>query len=51
MMYHSDRTGPIAILSSIGIVTVFGWAYYLALTFSIQVGIYDLFSFSFNNAL
>uniref|UniRef100_A0A2N9H8G7 Amino acid permease/ SLC12A domain-containing protein n=1 Tax=Fagus sylvatica TaxID=28930 RepID=A0A2N9H8G7_FAGSY len=32
----SDRTGPIAILSSIGIVTVFGWAYYLALTFSIQ---------------
>ncbi len=47
----SDRTGPIAILSSIGIVTVFGWAYYLALTFSIQVGIYDLFSFSFNNAL
>ncbi|KAL4596136.1 hypothetical protein ACB092_12G142500 [Castanea dentata] len=32
----ADRTGPIAILSSIGIVTLFGWAYYLALTFSIH---------------
>ncbi|KAJ6709317.1 AMINO-ACID PERMEASE BAT1 [Salix koriyanagi] len=32
----ADRTGPIAILSSIGMVSVFGWAYYLALTFSIQ---------------
>ncbi|KAK7861226.1 amino-acid permease bat1 [Quercus suber] len=32
----ADRTGPIAILSSIGIVTIFGWAYYLALTFSIH---------------
>lgn len=33
----ADRTGPIAILSSIGIISVFGWAYYLALTFSIKV--------------
>lgn len=33
----ADRTGPIAILSSIGIITVFGWAYNLALTFSIKV--------------
>lgn len=33
----SDRTGPIAILSTIGIVSVFGWAYNLALTFSIRV--------------
>ena len=33
----ADRTGPIAILSAIGITTVFGWAYNLALTFSIQV--------------
>ncbi|KAK9993731.1 hypothetical protein SO802_023434 [Lithocarpus litseifolius] len=32
----ADRTGPIAILSSIGIVTLFGWAYYIALTFSIH---------------
>ncbi|KAA8546444.1 hypothetical protein F0562_002817 [Nyssa sinensis] len=32
----ADRTGPIAILSSIGIISVFGWAYNLALTFSIQ---------------
>ncbi|KAG8660510.1 amino-acid permease BAT1 homolog isoform X2 [Manihot esculenta] len=32
----ADRTGPIAILSSIGIISVFGWAYYLALTFSIK---------------
>ncbi|KAL6296755.1 hypothetical protein ACE6H2_004897 [Prunus campanulata] len=32
----ADRTGPIAILSSIGIISVFGWAYYLALTFSIR---------------
>ncbi|KAL6011682.1 hypothetical protein ACLOJK_002130 [Asimina triloba] len=32
----ADRNGPIAILSSIGIITVFGWAYILALTFSIQ---------------
>lgn len=32
----ADRTGPAAILSSIGIISVMGWAYYLALTFSIQ---------------
>ncbi|GAB4855710.1 hypothetical protein Ancab_024353 [Ancistrocladus abbreviatus] len=32
----SDKNGPIAILSSIGIISVFGWAYILALTFSIQ---------------
>ncbi|XP_077231791.1 amino-acid permease BAT1 homolog [Tasmannia lanceolata] len=32
----ADRNGPIAILSSIGIISVFGWAYILALTFSIQ---------------
>ncbi|CAL5348441.1 unnamed protein product [Camellia sinensis] len=32
----ADRTGPLAILSSIGIITVFGWAYNLALTFSIK---------------
>ena len=33
----ADRTGPIAILSSIGIVSIFGWTYYLALTFCIHV--------------
>lgn len=33
----ADRNGPIAILSSLGIILVFGWAYILALTFSIQV--------------
>ncbi|KAF7120480.1 hypothetical protein RHSIM_Rhsim13G0200300 [Rhododendron simsii] len=32
----ADRTGPIAILTSIAIITVFGWAYNLALTFSIK---------------
>ncbi|VAH47927.1 unnamed protein product [Triticum turgidum subsp. durum] len=32
----ADKNGPIAILSSIGIITVFGWVYILALTFSIQ---------------
>ncbi|KAM0916719.1 hypothetical protein ACQ4PT_010055 [Festuca glaucescens] len=32
----ADKNGPIAILSSIGIIGVFGWAYILALTFSIQ---------------
>lgn len=32
----ADRTGPTAILSSIGIITFFGWAYNLALTFSIK---------------
>lgn len=33
----ADKNGPIAILTSIGIISVFGWAYILALTFSIQV--------------
>ena len=33
----ADRTGPTAILSSLGIISVLGWAYYIALTFSIQV--------------
>lgn len=33
----ADKTGPKAILSCIGIITVFGWAYNLALTFSIKV--------------
>ncbi|KAM5564339.1 amino-acid permease BAT1 [Rosa sericea] len=32
----ADRTGPIAILSSLGIISVLGWAYYIALTFSIR---------------
>ncbi|XP_040997070.1 amino-acid permease BAT1 homolog [Juglans microcarpa x Juglans regia] len=32
----ADRTGPMAILCSIGIISAFGWAYILALTFSIQ---------------
>ncbi|KAK4572706.1 hypothetical protein RGQ29_030937 [Quercus rubra] len=32
----ADRTGPMAILSSIGIISTFGWAYILALTFCIQ---------------
>ncbi|KDP32854.1 hypothetical protein JCGZ_12146 [Jatropha curcas] len=32
----ADRTGPIAILSSIGIISAFGWGYNLALTFSIK---------------
>ncbi|KAJ6819998.1 amino acid permease [Iris pallida] len=32
----ADKNGPIAILSSVGIISVFGWAYILALTFSIQ---------------
>ncbi|CAN6576447.1 unnamed protein product [Malus baccata var. baccata] len=32
----ADKNGPIAILSSIAIISVFGWAYILALTFSIQ---------------
>lgn len=34
---NADKNGPIAILSSIGLITVFGWAFILALTFSIQV--------------
>lgn len=33
----ADRTGPMAILCSIGIISTFGWGYFLALTFSIQV--------------
>ncbi|KAL4596135.1 hypothetical protein ACB092_12G142400 [Castanea dentata] len=32
----ADRTGPMAILSCIGIISTFGWAYILALTFCIQ---------------
>ncbi|KAL8170819.1 hypothetical protein V2J09_022623 [Rumex salicifolius] len=32
----ADKNGPIAILASIGMISVFGWAYILALTFSIQ---------------
>lgn len=36
----ADKNGPIAILSSIGIISIFGWAYILALTFSIQVYLY-----------
>ncbi|KAF3447036.1 hypothetical protein FNV43_RR12216 [Rhamnella rubrinervis] len=32
----SDKTGPAAILSCMGIISVFGWAYYLALTFSVR---------------
>lgn len=34
---NADRNGPLAILSSIGMISVFGWAFILALTFSIQV--------------
>lgn len=41
----ADKNGPIAILSSIGIISIFGWAYILALTFSIQVCLNSL-SFS-----
>ncbi|EPS68466.1 hypothetical protein M569_06304, partial [Genlisea aurea] len=32
----ADKNGPIAILSSIGIVSLMGWTFILALTFSIQ---------------
>ncbi|CAM6032994.1 unnamed protein product [Sphagnum compactum] len=32
----ADINGPIAILSSIGLISVFGWGFILALTFSIQ---------------
>ncbi|KAK0576560.1 hypothetical protein LWI29_019636 [Acer saccharum] len=54
----ADRIGPAAILSSIGIITVFGWAYNLALTFSIKVGgalvpaqiIYDAFHGRFQSS-
>lgn len=38
----ADKNGPIAILGSLGIISVFGWAYILALTFSIQVSISDM---------
>ncbi|KAG6626204.1 hypothetical protein CIPAW_15G032000 [Carya illinoinensis] len=38
----ADRTGPLAILFSIGIISAFGWAYILALTFSIQVYMFSL---------
>ena len=37
----ADKNGPIAILSSIGIISIFGWAYILALTFSIRVHYVD----------
>ena len=33
----ADKNSPIAILSSIGIISLFGWAYILARIFSIQV--------------
>ncbi|XP_010258245.1 PREDICTED: uncharacterized protein LOC104598052 isoform X2 [Nelumbo nucifera] len=33
----ADKNGPITIFSSIGIISLFGWAYILALTFSIQI--------------
>lgn len=33
----ADINGPVAIFSSLGIISVFGWAYILALMFSIQV--------------
>ncbi|KAH6765503.1 hypothetical protein C2S52_016486 [Perilla frutescens var. hirtella] len=36
----ADKNGPTAILASIGIISVFGWAYILALTFSIQDAAY-----------
>lgn len=38
----ADKNGPIAILGSLGIISLFGWAYILALTFSIQVNICKL---------
>jgi len=41
----ADKNGPIAILSSLGIISVFGWAYILALTFSIQVLFVDFSTF------
>jgi amino acid transporter len=43
----ADITGPLAILSSIGIISAFGWAYLLALTFSIQVYMLDFEEFGF----
>lgn len=39
---NADKNGPLAILSSIGVISVVGWAFILALTFSIQVGTYSL---------
>ncbi|GMP79499.1 hypothetical protein CsSME_00035017 [Camellia sinensis var. sinensis] len=45
----ADRTGPLAILSSIGIISVFGWAYYLSLTFSIKI-FYDAFHGRYHNS-
>jgi amino acid transporter len=39
---NADRNGPLAILSSIGMISIFGWAFILALTFSIQVGTHSL---------
>lgn len=33
---NADKNGPLAILSSIGMISVFGWAFILALIFSIQ---------------
>lgn len=40
----ADKNGPKAILGSLGIISVFGWAYILALTFSIQVSVLILVS-------
>ncbi|KAK9162373.1 hypothetical protein Syun_003275 [Stephania yunnanensis] len=36
----ADKNGPIAILSTIGLASLFGWGYLLALTFSIRDPIY-----------
>ncbi|KAK3419326.1 hypothetical protein EUGRSUZ_H05131 [Eucalyptus grandis] len=33
----ADKNGPIAIVTSLGIISVFQWAYILAFAFSIQV--------------
>jgi amino acid transporter len=41
----ADKNGPIAILSSIGIISVFGWAYILVLVFSIQVLLFAVGTF------
>lgn len=40
----ADKNGPIAILSSLGMIYLLGWAYILALTFSIQVLVVTCFS-------
>lgn len=42
----ADVNGPIAILSSIAMISVFGWGFILALTFSIKV-----YSFLHSNLL